>query len=498
MDFFSAYKELRNRIRKYRPRSIVRTSMGYLWHPVKNKLEELEKHPWQVLLLVKWTLEDTFASDKTGRDIKDFEFDELRQRLFDFPERISLWAAGSSARLFMRQLLHAQIAFQRDLSPSFTREAALLAKLAQDHPLRLLFLSKTGLEPLDFIDLAIACYAAVLNGRRTIGTNWFSSLRLHYGDASVDAFIQGASRNYDELVAFCRGLPDAKRRRTSEFYEFTPLKRFPFLRTEGELEYWHPIVFFRGMEGFVHSVLSEAGQDYIERFSKVFERHVLNEIGMSGLCYFNEAQLKAFCRSHQKVPDALVSFPDMNLFIESKAGLFDESVMTVGHSEILAHKTRALQTAIAQGWATSIGLREARLAPAQVLNAPTDYLLVVTNRELNASRGTTLREMYPEGKLDYPSVEASIYLPLERVYFISIDDFERLMAAARSAEFEVPSFLEKCVELDSDPATAKYFFEQHLNALRVPMRRSPLLSEAIDCSYERIKQALGSSISAGS
>jgi hypothetical protein len=156
VDFFSVYKELRNRIRKYRPRSIVRTSMDYLWHPVKSKLEELQKHPWQILLLVKWTLQDTLTSDKTGRDIKDSEFDELRQRLFDFPERVGLSAAGSSATLFMRQLLHAQIAFQRDLSISFTREAALLAKLAQDHPLRLLFLSKTGLEPLDFIDLAFA------------------------------------------------------------------------------------------------------------------------------------------------------------------------------------------------------------------------------------------------------------------------------------------------------------------------------------------------------
>lgn len=429
--------------------------MDYLWHPVNSKLEDLQKHPWQVLLLVKWTLQDTFASDKTGRDIKDSEFEDLRQRLFDFPERVSLSAAESSSTLFMRQLLQAQIAFQRDLSPSFTREAALLAKLAQDHPLRQLFLSKTGLEPLDFIDLAIASYAAVLKGRRTIGTDWFSSFRLHYGDASVDAFIQGASRNYEELVAFCRGLPDAKKPRTSEFYEFTSLKRFPFLRTAGELEYWHPIVFFRGMESFVHSVLSEAGQDYIERFSKVFEGHVLNEIGTSGLCYFNEVQLKTFCRSHQKVPDALVSFPDINLFIESKAGLFDESVMTVGHPEIFRHKTLALQTAIAQGWATSIGLREARLAPAQVLNASKDYLLVVTNRELNASRGTKLREMYPEGKLDYPSVEASIYLPLERVYFISIDDFERLMAAARTAEFGVPSFLEKCCRVGWRPSNGK-------------------------------------------
>lgn len=137
--------------------------MDYLWHPVNSKLEELEKHPWQILLLIKWTLQDTLTSDKTGRDIKGSEFDELRQRVFDFPERVSLSATGSSATLFMRQLLHAQIAFQRNVSTSFTREAALLATLAQDHPLRLLFLSKTGLEPLDFIDLALVSYTAVLN-----------------------------------------------------------------------------------------------------------------------------------------------------------------------------------------------------------------------------------------------------------------------------------------------------------------------------------------------
>jgi hypothetical protein len=144
------------------------------------------------------------------------------------------------------------------------------------------------------------------------------------------------------------------------------------------------------------------------------------------------------------------------LSIESKAGLFDESVMVTGDSKILAHKTKALQMAIAQGWSASVGLRIAQKAPAPALRASKDYLLVVTNKELNASRGTTLHEMYPAGKLDCPNPAAELYLPLQRVYVVSVDDFERLMAAAKTSGFDVPQFLEKCVEADSDPSTSKF------------------------------------------
>jgi len=494
-DFFSTYKALRNRMRKFRPRSILRMSMNCLSQAANSKLEELQKHPWHLLLLVKWALQDPMASDRDGREISPAEFDDLRQRLFDFPERISLSPEEGSAMLFVRLILRQQVAFQRRPSPAFLREAALIGELASEHRLRLLFREKTGLDALQFMDLAFAAYVAVLDkGQRTLNTDWFRPLRTAYGDQCVDAFIRNVSRSYEELVVFCRNLPDANKRRASEFYEFTPLRRFPFLRTGDVLEYWHPMVFFRGMEGFVHSVLSEAGQDYIDRFSKIFENHVVGEVRNKGWSFFDEAQLQTLIGSEQRVPDALISFPDVNLFIEVKAGLFDESVMVAGHPEILVHKTRALRTGIAQGWSASVGLRIARKAPAQVLRASKDYLLVVTNKELNASRGMTLREMYPAGKLDYTSPEAEPYLPLERVYVLSIDDFERLMAAARRPGFDVPQFLDKCMESDTDPSALKYFFWQHLDALRVPNGWSPLLSEALDHAQERLGNALQGSI----
>jgi hypothetical protein len=244
------------------------------------------------------------------------------------------------------------------------------------------------------------------------------------------------------------------------------------------------------MEGFVHSLLSEAGQDYIDRFSKVFENHVVREIRRTGLDFFDEAQLQTLIGKEQRVPDALISFPDVNVFIESKAGLFDESVMVTGHSQILAHKTKALQKAIAQGWSASVGLRRAQKAPASALRASKDYLLVVTNKELNASQGTILREMYPAGTLDYPSPAEERYLPLQHVYVVSVDDFERLMAAARTPGFDIPEFLERCVEADSTLSTSKFLFEMHLDVFRVPHECSPVLSEALNRAQERLVNAL--------
>ena len=209
-------------------------------------------------------------------------------------------------------------------------------------------------------------------------------------------------------MEFCRSLPNANRKVASEYFEFPILTRYPFLRSGNAMICWHPMVLYRGLESFVHSILSEEGQEYMQRFSRLFERHVVAEAGkVPGPARFvDEDGLRGFISAETQVPDGLLSFPGCNVFIESKAGLYHESVMTVGNRDVFAHKTRAIRTAVGQAWATSVSLREQRRAPLQVLAADADYLLIVTNKELGASKGTALASMYPEGTLDYPNEEA--------------------------------------------------------------------------------------------
>lgn len=58
-----------------------------------------------------------------------------------------------------------------------------------------------------------------------------------------------------------------------------------------------------------------------------------------------------------------------------------------------------------------------------------DYLLIVTNKDLSAGRGPVLAGIYPAGTLAYPDDDAKRFLPLEHVYVVTIEEFERLIAA---------------------------------------------------------------------
>ena len=492
--FNKAYKQWRNRARKYAPESVVRAAMQFLHTPVAEPLEDLGRAPWQVMLLVKWICQDQGTTKPIGRPITPDAFNDLRQRLWEFPERLHLGTRDTlPTYLFVRQLMRAQIGFQRRHSSGFVRESALLERQPPNHSLRCLFEDSTGVSIHAFMDLTTATYAAIMDGKLRLTTEWYKPFRTKYSDSEVDMFIANTSRTFPELVTFCRTLPDSKLKVASEYYEFPVISRYPFLRTDNVIECWHPAVFYRGMESFVHSVLSEAGQDFMDRFSKMFEDHVTGEAQKLTAPFIDEVNLREYVQPETKVPDGLLSFPECNIFIESKAGLFDESVMTVGHSDIFSHKTRALRTAVTQAWATSVSMRREKRAPPPVLNAEKDYLLIVTNRELSASRGTTLAAMYPPGTLDYADSESAKFLPLEHIYVLSVEDFERLISAASGPGFSLPLFLDRCVAADQNAKTAVFFFEQHLAREKVPEQLSELVANALDDIWARLTQLLGPS-----
>lgn len=492
MSFYDAYKQWRNRARKYNLESIVTGAIDVLGDSSSDPVAELGKGPWLTMLIVKWACQDRYPGGAHMPSVSRAQLDDLRQRLWDFPERLDRADRDTMPpELFLRRLMRAQLGLQRRFSKSFVREAALLAEQPAGYRLRKLFREKTGFDVLEFIDLSLATFTKIAKGERAFGDSFLSSLHPAYTPEVVSSFQRSIARTFPELVAFCRSLPDADRKVASEFFEFPALTRYPFFRTGSTMICWHPAVFFRGLEGFVHSVLGEEGQQYIQPFSRLFERHVVSEAQKVPARFLGEDALRACIAADTQVPDGLLSFPGCNVFVESKSGLYPEPVMTAGNSEIFAHKTRAVTKAVGQAWATSVSLREERRAPPEVLDADTDYLLIVTNKELGASKGTALASMYPEGTLDYPSAEAEKLLPLERIYVLAIDDFERLTNAAANGPIELPAFLASCVHDDAEPRTARHLFEQHLNERSVPMRFSHTVESAIDAGMARLRVALG-------
>lgn len=492
MRFNDVYKTWRNRTRRYDPESIVRMALQVLNEPVDDPVEALRQAPWLTLLMVKWVCQDQFQDNKWAPPCTREQVNQLRQRLWEFPE--SLASRGRDTlpmRLFVRQLLRPQLGFQRQLTKSFVREAALLAMQGPDHPLCQIFRRKTSISLEQFVDLAVATFTAILDGHRVIGATYFDPLRERYGAETVAAFRTQISRDFPELVRFCRSIQHTDEKVSSEYYEFPALARYPFFRDGEDLHVWHPTVFYRGVESFVHAVLSEEGQGYMDRFGRLFEQHVVAECRRVPSEFIDEDELRDYVAEGCRVPDGLLSFPGVNVFVESKAGLFDESVMAIGHNEMFRRKTRAITTGVGQAWATATSIRERGVAPPQVLAAELDYLLIVTNKELGASRGTALAEIYPDGTLDYPTDLAERCLPLSRVYVLSIDDFERLISAAAAERISVPDFLADCVAIDGIPEQQLMLFEQHLNRRGVLLEFSALVDTAFQQSTARLEQAMG-------
>ena len=489
--FYDAYKAWRNRARKYNPESIVSGALDVLCEPASDPVADLRRGPWLTMLMVKWVCQDRYPGRDHLPSISRAQLDDLRQRLWEFPERLEI--GGRTAMpldLFMRQLVRPQLGFQRPFTKSFVREAVLIAEQGEHYPLRKLFREKTGFDVLEFIDLSCAICNGVVGGERVLGDAYLTTLHSTYTPEVTSAFVRSLSRTFPELRNFCCSLPDAKHKVASEYFEFPILTRYPFLRKGKAIICWHPAVLYRGLESFVHSVLSEGGHEYMQRFSRLFEQHVLAEAQEVPAPFFGEDALRAFIAAETQVPDGLLSFPGCNVFIECKAGLYRESVMTVGNSEVFAHKTRAIRTAVQQAWATSVSLRQQRRAPADVVAANADYLLIVTNKELGASKGTALASMYPTGTLDYPNTEAERLLPCSHIYVLSIDDFERLTNAAARKEIELPAFLASCVHDDQDRQSAVHLFEQHLNRRTVPACFSQTVDKAIEASLTRLEEAL--------
>ncbi len=491
MNFNDAYRTWRNRARRFDPESIIRVALQSQCEPAVSEFEELKKAPWITLLMVKWVCQDVFIDDKWAPPCTREQVDQLRQKLYELPDGLSARSRDTlPLRLRVRQLMRPQLGFQRRLSRSFVREAALLTQQGDDHPLCEMFRNKTGLGLLEFIDLSLATFSAILDGNRVIKDRFFDPLEDCYSNEVIAAYRSHVSRTFPELVVFSRSLPHSMEKVASEYFEFPALVRYPFFRDGDVLTCWHPAVFYRWAEGFVHSILSEEGQEYIDRFSRLFEHHVISECRRVPSDFLGEDDLKGCIAEGTRVPDGLLSFPGVNVFVESKAGLFDESVMAIGHNEMFKHKTKSITKAVGQTWATSVSIRERKSAPEDVLHADLDYLLIVTNKDLGASRGTTLESIYPEGTLSYPNADAERFLPLKRIYVLSIEDFERLVSAAANNTISIPDFLAVCVADDDLPESQLMFFEQHLDRHKIQLSFSAVVETAMNEGTSRLERAM--------
>lgn len=486
--FLQAYKGIRNRLRKLHPESVVLTILKQLHTPTNSKFDDLKRIPWHLLLIVKWTCQDSMAGKQSKELATHMDIDELKQTIWDLPENTSKTDLEKTPiRLFMRRVLRVQAAFQKGATLGAFRESAILMNQQSNSSLVKMFTKETGLTPQEYLDFTILAYAAVSTGNQSLHPDYFKQLLNLYDSDKLIAYLDCMSADFAKLTKYVRSLPDANKKVYSEIFEFPVLSRYPFYKHQNMYLCWHPAVFMRGAEGLVHAALSKYGQAYIDRYSRAFEKHIVATTRHCVQEFLDETEISKLLPKNSKVVDGLISFAGMNIYVEVKAGLYNESLMTSGERRTFAHKTKSLITAIHQAWEVSSNLRVEKKAPDQILNSESEFLLIVTNRELTAGTGKKLSQIYPEETLQTPDSSVSDRLPLENIYVVSVEDFERLIMSAKNNDIDLPKFLNKCKVHDSKPDTMVFYMQQHLEQSKLPNYVSHIVDECYKTAFARIE-----------
>lgn len=487
LTFNEAYKSWRNIARKYTFSSLFEFTLNAL--QIDHRQEDimsLQERPWNLLLLMKWICQDhTMHDSRNAASAEDFH--SLRQRLWEMPAIVDIGLRNTlTFRLFIRRIIYQQLMFQRRWSIGFLREAALIDSQPTNNPLRTRFERRAGYSLAQFSDLSLALLTEInQRGVVHVGMEWFTPIRRAYSAEVVHNFIKSLALSATEMISFFRSLQGADRKTASEFFEFTPLARFPLIRTTSGVSAINSMVLTRGLEQFVHSVLSTDGEAFIQPYSKIFERHVIQQSRDPRATSFSEDEIIGWLRQGTKVSDCLMAYGACNVIVESKSGIFGEDIMTVGHTSIFEQKTRGISSAVRQAQEMINSIYSGTVAPNIVRNANDNYLVIVTNRELGIGTGRMLAAMYPEGRLD-SAVPGSDHLPLDRIFIASIDDFEALMSAARCG-LDLPAFFAACIERNSDPQSSLFFISQHMQKMQLPYGWSNLVSSAADGCIQRLK-----------
>ncbi|MGO4307978.1 GapS1 family protein [Cupriavidus sp. RAF12] len=487
------YTAIMARLRQFSAASVVVRAFEILRSAPQDPVEELATAPWLTLLIVKWALQDPLMHYRTGASISRAEMDSIRQLLWQQSNgRRRDGGRPRSVFLMLRALMYPQLEFQRQATLGFLRWPALYARLPANSISRRQFKAALGVEPNVFIDIAFALFAQILNGHHAFKRDILAPLRAAYG-RDLDTVCNILVRDLADLRLELQKPQASRIAGKLELYEFPYVKRFPLLHTtNGELHSWHPLVFARGVEDAVHLRLSEHyGGEYSRSFSRVFEKYVTELTDGIGYPRLTEEELKTVVSRHSSAVEAILELPTCNVLIEAKMSLFADDVLLTDDENTVFSKTERCRDAINQGWNVGKIIRE-HTDFGNRYRKPTDFLIVVTSRDLLLGGGRMLVDLFRPGAFAAPDEDSGKKLPLNNVFIMGIEDFECLMGCVAAKKVDLEKVLHRAATANVDGRTGRLYFTHFLADETSDIPSPPLITSAANDAEARLVSSLPS------
>lgn len=501
-----AAKYVRNQLRSYSALSVVQIALKRLDTDGYQGIDQLQTWPWLTCLIVKLVLEDD-CIPFDGEECPDRVFDRCLNALWDAQAGRDRLRPDQNLWLQLRAMLPAQLAFQNLPDWDFLRFPALIDRLEADHPSRVQFLERFGMQPHEFMCISYAIFAGVLSGKKYLVSTYYAQLTDYFGSAVARVFDEFSC----DLAGLRKKLILEKSQRQAagelirpehEYNEVPWLQRFPLLRVDStKFLIWHPAVFARGFQTAVHRRMSICGAEYSSHFSQVFEDYVLELLEKSGTIFVGEDDYKQLVGRDKKAVEAIITEDGANIFIESKLTIYSEIVNASGEQARVWTGMKRLYEAMRQGWAVSSTLQKEAHDKGKWGQAAENYLLIVTSQPMGCASGEQFRRWFGRDVFDaerlykarqtVPSLEQLQLLPPEHIVIASIEEYEHLMDAVRRGELHLPKMFREIAANIVEPGTSFMYLEQFLDKNYARPEGAPVVISALDALHKTLAKCFG-------
>jgi hypothetical protein len=236
------------------------------------------------------------------------------------------------------------------------------------------------------------------------------------------------------------------------------------------------------MESYIYDTLkTDNPEKFMNSFGKVFERYFHNGLDYSGAIYLKEDEIKRQLPHGVSVVDFVLKADESNIFIDAKGvelpylgKVSDNPKVIIGKVKTSALKAIKQANVLNEHLLTA-GLNNLRFKPI-------NYLLVVTYSELYLGNGTSFYNSIAKDEIDKitRNISQDAKIPLENIYFLSLESFDLLCSAVKSSDLTFDDVLERAIKNDKSQATKKFDFLQHLHSLGLKLERPDYLDEPIN------------------
>jgi hypothetical protein len=250
-----------------------------------------------------------------------------------------------------------------------------------------------------------------------------------------------------------------------EFYEQSPLKRFPLLEVEGRYFCYSPVLLVHSTNSFVFDTLKQADPNgFMNSFGTIFEKYIASGFSYSKVPFISEKEIQATIGRLHKVVDFIVFDDDTAILIDAKGVELPVLGMLTHLHDVLSDKTRtSILKGVSQACATWHALATHSRIGEFSLGNRVPYLLVVTYKQLYLGTGVDFlthvaSDFYADLLQQYGGRSP---IPPEHIYFISASDFDYLMETIHKGQ-SLKTILVDSVARDSQLSTKRFIFSQHL------------------------------------